>query len=200
MLSVRDFPLLSDQVDYNEIGVIVAELSRVLTNATPGDVVELGCYSGTTSVFLQRCLAGTAKQLHVYDSFSGLPPKTAPDESPAGSQFIAGELSASKKQFIANFKRSHLPLPRIHKGWFSDLSADDIPASICFAFLDGDYYESIMDSLKLIWPRLEKGSVVIVDDYQSEALPGARRAVDEWLKTHSVSKLSVLHSLAVIHR
>ena len=35
------------------------------------------------------------------------------------------------------------------------------------------------------------------DDYANEALPGAAKAVDEWLHTHP-AKLRVEHSLAII--
>ena len=88
-------------------------------------------------------------------------------------------------------------MPIIHKGWFSDLTLADTPDVISFAFLDGDFYESIHDSLKVVWPKLAPGAIVVVDDYQAEALPGAKRAVDEWLKTHP-ARVRVVASLAVI--
>ena len=46
--------LLSDQVDEREIKVILRELEK--TRAFFGDVVEFGCYVGTTSVFLAKTL------------------------------------------------------------------------------------------------------------------------------------------------
>src|SRR5690606_6598654 len=142
----------------------------VIENSVPGDVVEFGCYVGTTSVHLQRFLQGTDRNLWVYDSFAGLPEKTEADISPAGEQFKAGALSADKAQFTRNFKQANLPLPHIKKGWFLDLAHDDLPEKIARAFLDGDYYHSISDPLKLIWPRLAPGAVVVVDDYLNEAL------------------------------
>lgn len=178
--------LLSDQVSAAEITVILRELAK--TDTVPGDVVEFGCYVGTTSVYLARHLAQLShKQLHLYDSFAGLPPKTAHDESPAGAQFVTGELAATKKQLISNLRRAGVPMPRITKAWFNELTPDDVPPHIAFAFLDGDYYHSIRDPLKLIWPRLSPGAIVVVDDYVNEALPGAARAVDEWLQTHTAT-------------
>ena len=67
-----------------------------------------------------------------------------------------------------------------------------------FAFLDGDYYESIMTPLTRIWPKLNAEAVVVVDDYAHDALPGARRAIDEWLKTHPAT-LRVESSLAILY-
>ena len=186
--------LLSEQITLRELAIILRELARV--QAVPGAVVEFGCYVGTTSIHIARWLGG--KQFHVYDSFAGLPEKTAFDISPVGEQFRPGELLATKKQFMTNFKKAGVPLPHIHKGWFHDLHSSDVPASVSFVFLDGDYYESILTPLRLIEDKLADGAVIVVDDYANEALPGAARAVDEWLRTHP-ARLRVEQSLAVIH-
>jgi O-methyltransferase len=196
---LKRYPIVSDQINARELAVILRECQKVLNNGVRGDIVELGCYVGTTSLFLQRLCLKTAqgKVLHVYDSFAGLPSKINQDLSPAGEQFVAGELTATKSQLIRNFRQAHLPLPIIHKGWFSNLTADDLPPTICFAFLDGDFYSSIMDSLKVIWPKLQPGAIVVVDDYQTEALPGVHQAIKEWSVNHSF-KLRVEASLAIL--
>lgn len=189
--------LVSDQINKRELDVILRELDLVLKSGCIGDVVELGCYVGTASLFLQRRLRQTSTTLHVYDSFQGLPSKSPQDHSPAGEQFKAGELVATKAQLIKNFRQAGLPLPVIHKGWFEDFTPDDVPNQICFAFLDGDFYRSILTSLHLVWPRLQPGAVVIVDDYQTESLPGVRRALEEWSQDHHFS-LRIEASLAII--
>lgn len=187
MIDVTRFPLVSEQVDYSELRVIIRELCGVLSNKTPGDLVELGCYNGTTSLFIERELSEhePKRNFHVYDSFEGLPPKTGADDSPAGTQFVAGELRASRKAFIKNFKHAGLPLPTIHRCWFESLTPQDMPNGIAFAFLDGDFYESIRFSLEVITSRLQKGACIVIDDYQSESLPGAKKAADEWARVHS---------------
>ena len=189
--------LLSDQIDRTVLAVILRELAK--TADISGDVVEFGCFAGTTSVHIARWLENSDKNFHVYDSFAGLPEKTTPDISPAGEQFKAGELAVTKKQFIINCKKAGVRLPVIHKGWFSDLDEQDVPEQISFAFLDGDYYESVRVPLKLIEHKLTSGAVVVVDDYANEALPGAARAVDEWRRqTDLDTMLRVEHSLAII--
>ena len=190
--------LLSDQVSEKEIQIILQQLQKVLEGGVPGDVVEFGCYVGTTSVYLQQELKNFRKQLHVYDSFEGLPEKVDFDLSPAGEQFKKGELFASKNELIKNFKKQNLQLPVIHKGWFSELTSSDIPQQICFAYLDGDYFHSILDPLKLIWKNLSPGAIVVVDDYQNEQLPGVKKALDVWGQAHSFS-LSVQASLAILN-
>ena len=118
--------------------------------------------------------------LWIYDSFEGLPEKSAFDESVLGRDFRGGELSVTKREVKERFLRAGLPVPMIKKAWFSDLTSSDLPERIAFAFLDGDFYESIRDSLKLVEPRMVEGGVLIVHDYTNIALPGVRKAVDEW--------------------
>ena len=54
---LRKFPLISDQVSREEMAIILRELERILTRNIEGDVVEFGCYKGTTSLFLARMMA-----------------------------------------------------------------------------------------------------------------------------------------------
>jgi len=197
---LRRYPVISEQIEKRELSVILREC-EVMLSAAPANtsIVEFGCYEGTASLFLQRLLLALQKDssFHVYDSFAGLPPKSEQDQSPVGEQFVEGELYASKQAFVRNFQHAGLPLPAIHKGWFNELTPRDIPANICFAFLDGDYYHSITDSLRLIWPNLASHATIVVDDYQNEALPGARRAIEDWLSTRR-AVLRVEASLAIL--
>jgi O-methyltransferase len=190
-------PIVTDQVTQAELAVVLRECHAALRAA--GDVVELGCYSGTTSLFLQRLIAKEAphKVLHVYDSFEGLPAKGEEDTSPVGEQFVEGELATSRAELEKHFKQAGLRMPVIHKGWFENLQDSDMPEKICFAFLDGDFYSSILSSLRAVQTHMEAGGVIVVDDYQSEALPGARKAVQEWL-ANNPGTLQVEASLAII--
>jgi O-methyltransferase len=198
---LRKYPIISEQVDARELRVILGELEKVLASDIPGEVVEFGCFEGTTSLFIQRLLAAhkSPRRFHVYDSFAGLPDKGQADQSPAGTHFKAGELRASRQAFIKNFRQAGLALPTIHKGWFDELGGQEVPRPIAFAFLDGDFYASIWNSLRLITGKLSLGATIIVDDYQSEALPGAAKAVDEWIARNPKAQLRAQASLAIVH-
>lgn len=178
-MDTSTYPLISDQIRRPALEVVLNELRGTITREVPGAVCEFGCYIGTTSLFITRLLQDS-RPFHVYDSFEGLPPKSRHDSSAAGVDFKAGELSVSKKRFLQEFQRAHLKPPVIHKRWFNQLEASDVPEEIAFAFLDGDFYDSIMDSLKLVWPRLSPGGVVCFDDYDRETLPGVARAVHDY--------------------
>ena len=77
------YPIISDQVDAKELGVLLRELEKVLQSGAAGNIVEFGCYVGTTSLFIRRLLDAYdfTGEFHVYDSFMGLPEKTQLDAS-----------------------------------------------------------------------------------------------------------------------
>lgn len=182
------------QVSDIETDVILSEARKVLERGVFGDMVEFGCYCGDTSLLLERILEREFKELFVegkrlwiYDSFEGLPPRTAEDASVAGDAFSAGELFVTKREVIERFKKAGLKVPRVRKGFFENLNPEtDLPEKISFAFLDGDLYCSIKTSLRLVAPRIthnENGSgVIIVHDYNNPQLPGVAKAVDEWMR------------------
>ena len=191
--------IISHQIHADELFVLLTELAGVLQNNTDGDVVELGCYEGTSALFEARVMQQLApdKKLWLYDSFEGLPEKTQQDIAALGADFKGGELKASKRQLQRNFIKADLPLPEVTRAWFYELDPSDLPDTICFAFLDGDFYESIMDSLKLVWPKMAAGGVIVVDDYQNAALPGAAHAVNEFAARYNKSVQSK-NSLGII--
>ena len=120
------------------------------------------------------------KKLWIYDSFEGLPEKTIEDSSVLGEDFKEGELFVTKREVKERFLRAGLPVPVIKKAWFDELAGADLPERIAFAFLDGDFYESIRDSLRLVGSRMVPGGALVLHDYTNPALPGVRKAVDEW--------------------
>ena len=193
-----DYP---QQVSAVETATILELLESTITANVPGDVVEFGCYKGDTSILLQKLLHSTGatdKTLWLYDSFEGLPPKTAEDASAAGDSFKAGELFVTKREVVAKFKKAGLRVPRIKKAFFEHLSAADLPEQISFAFLDGDLYGSIKTSLTLVTPRLSPGAIIIVHDYNNPELPGSAKAVDEYLRAHPTKRLTQKATLAII--
>ena len=126
----------------------------------------------------------TSKKLWIYDSFEGLPEKSEFDESVMGVDFKKGELPVTKREVKTRFLRAGLPVPVIKKAWFKDLTSEDMPEKVAFSFLDGDFYESIRDSLRLVGPLMANGGIMVVHDYANPALPGVKRAVDEWVREH----------------
>ena len=175
-------------VEYSLISIerrlnIYRFLSMLLKNNIDGEVVELGVYTGMTAVLIQEILDefNSPRKLSLYDSFEGLPASTYPLEKDRPGVFGSHPAGEILSIVLKNFATRNLRAPEVHKGWISrEFLADHLPERICFAHLDVDMYESTRDSLEAIYPRLTKGGVVIVDDYNHPAWRGVRAAVDEF--------------------
>ena len=186
------------QIAEREVAILLQNLAE--TEDVSGDVVEFGCYMGDTSVKIADLMKNwPEKWLWLYDSFEGLPEKTAEDKSGDGWAFRPGELKANAVSVASKFKKLSLPEPVIMKAWFNELDPnEDLPSQISFALLDGDYYESIKTSLNLVAPKLNKGGKIVVHDYRNSALPGSARAVNEFLEANPAFKLRLASGLAII--
>jgi O-methyltransferase len=164
-------------------------VSQVLAYGVEGDLVELGCNKGESSVLIQKVIDDYApeRRLFVYDSFEGLPSKT---ENDGETRFQEGWCRTNEEVLIRNFEAYGLRKPSICKGWFHETLPSQLPSKICFAYLDGDFYDSIMVSLQHVYPRLSPGAICLIDDYADPSvgvdvwndLPGVKRACDEYLE------------------
>lgn len=138
-------------------------VKQVLAYGVEGDLVELGCNTGESSVLITKIALdhGAGKKLAVFDSFEGLPSMRESD----GNIFHKSDFATTEDVLRRNFKEYNLPLPEIHRGWFKDTLPDGLPEKICFAYLDGDLYESILVSLENVYPKMTKGAICLIDDY-----------------------------------
>ncbi len=200
---IQQYPIISDQMSVDRLTTILLYLEKILEQNIAGDITEFGCYIGTTSLFIRRMLnnfpINKDTKFYVYDSFDGLPDKVSQDISPIGQEFKKGELKISKKSLINEFKKANLIPPIIEKNWFSNIPDNALPQLIAFAYLDSDFYNSVSDSLKIVWPRLSINGQIIIDDYNREALPGVDKAINDFfLKSKLNFNLKTINHLALI--
>ena len=163
--------------------------------------VELGCNCGTTSIFIQTLLQklGVFNRFHVYDSFQGLPDKIV-DKDGESQLYFKGSCSTCKEEFIGVFSRNNTTLPIIHEGWFIKIPDVEYPNNIALAFLDGDFYSSIYDSLTKVYHKIIPGGKLLIHDYNSEFLPGVTKACEDFFGKERLTKMLVdeKNKLAII--
>jgi hypothetical protein len=141
-----------------------------------------------------------SRDLHLFDTFDGMPPPGAADCDFTGAS-AADLMAAEDKQTGAVWARSPLadvrhnllgtgyPESRVHfvAGRVEDTLPARAPERIAILRLDTDWYESTRHELVHLFPRLSAGGVLIIDDYGH--WQGARRAVDEYLEETGVRLL-----------
>lgn len=156
----------------------------VLRDGVPGDLIETGVWRGGASIFMRAVLkayAVTDRTVWLADSFRGLPkpdpryPADAKDEL-----WKASVLAVSLDEVKANFARYDLldDQVRFLVGWFSETLHSAPIERLAVLRLDGDLYESTMDALTALYPRLSVGGFVIVDDYG--AMASCKAAIDDF--------------------
>jgi O-methyltransferase len=176
-------PIISNMVTHSQVSHILNHLSIVLEENIRGEIIELGCNVGTTSIFIRKLLDhyNSDKTYHVYDSFEGLPNKAKEDENQVERKYNTGSCKTSLEVYLKNFNHFNLKKPYINVGWFIDIDNKNYPDNIAFAFFDGDFYTSIIDSFEKVYHKLTPGSRVLIHDYAWDALPGVKKACDEFL-------------------
>lgn len=167
----------------------------VLFENIPGDFIETGVWKGGLTVLMRGILEAygdETRTVWVADSFQGLP---QPDPSTKLKDAIFWYLMspiqhlAIPLEYVRGlFRRYHLLDDRVKflKGWFCDTLPKANIEKLSIIRMDGDLYESTMDALTNLYPKLSPGGFLIVDDYN---LPcGCREAVDEYRTAHSITE------------
>lgn len=156
-------------------------IEQVIEDGIPGDLIETGVWKGGAVIFMRGVLKAWEvrdRRVWVADSFVGLPPPK-PDIYPEDEKdihFLIDSLRVSLEQVKENFAAYGLLDDQVMflKGWFSDTLPSAPIDKLAILRLDGDMYESTMIALKSLYPILEAGGYVIVDDY---CIPSCKQAV-----------------------
>lgn len=167
-------------------------VERVIADNVLGDLIETGVWRGGTTIFMRAILRSygiTDRTVWVADSFEGLPPPNA-EKYPADAGIDLNRYPAlvvSLDEVAANFERYGLldNQVRFLKGWFRDSLPNAPIESLAVLRLDGDLYESTMDALVNLYPKLSVGGYVIIDDY---AIPACAKAVQDYRASHDVGE------------
>lgn len=156
-------------------------VETVVVDRVPGDLIETGVWRGGACIYMRAILKAhneTGRTVFVADSFEGLPAPD-PEKYPADADdqhHTFEALAISLNEVRGNFAKYGLLDDQVVflKGWFKDTLPTLATDRLSVLRLDGDMYESTMDSLRNLYDKLSPGGFVIIDDF---ALPGCQKAV-----------------------
>jgi len=166
-------------------------VKEVIRNQVPGDLIETGVWRGGATILMRAILHAMndkTRTVFVADSFEGLP---KPDDKYAADRgdihFIYKELAIPLDEVMGNFEKYGLldNQVRFLKGWFKDTLPHAPIEQLAVARLDGDMYESTMDALTYLYPKLSVGGFIIIDDWG--AVEGCRKAVIDYRKANGIT-------------
>lgn len=175
-------PKILDNVEY-----CINECEK---NNIEGDFVETGVWKGGAIILAYNLYkkSGQKRKVYAYDSFEGLP-KPNPEKYPIDEgdiHWTIRELAVSLEEVQENFKIfSELDDSVVFvKGWFKDTIPVNTIGKISVLRLDGDMYESTIDVLEHLYPKLSVGGFCIIDDF---AHKGAKEAVMDYRRKHKIT-------------
>lgn len=166
-------------------------VERVLQDNIPGDLIETGIWRGGACILMRGILKAygvTDRIVWAADSFEGLPKpdvEKAPEDR-GDKHHSYPQLSVDIETVRRNFREYALLDDQVQflKGWFKDTLTTAPIGELAVCRLDGDMYESTMDALSALYPKLSAGGYLIVDDYG--IVPGCRAAVDDYRRKFSI--------------
>jgi O-methyltransferase len=178
------FNYREDMVSTEQVVNFQHLIARVLDLNIPGQFVELGCYTGSTSAIIGSLLkeSGSDRQFHVYDLF----------DNPLGK-----DKRDVLARFVETMKDHGLELPYIHKGDLLKTVPAELPERIAFAHFDlgtgGDpasHRTTTLHCLEHVYDRMSHGAICILMDYHipgvtidgADTNPGMKLACDIFFK------------------
>lgn len=169
-------------------------IETILAENIPGDLIECGVWRGGACILMRGVLAAygdETRSVWLADSFQGVPrsdPANYKADKGIRAEFAAGILGVSEAQVRENFERYGLLDDRVRflPGWFKDTLADAPVERIAVLRLDGDLYESTIQALDALYPRLSPGGFCIIDDYL--AVKACEQAVTDYRVKHGISE------------
>jgi O-methyltransferase len=188
-----DWPMTAaTMIGRARMDVVRLAVETVIREKIPGDLIETGVWRGGACIYMRAILKAyedTARTVYVCDSFEGLPPKTLEQDSRDIHALMLNTLLAiSLDEVMMNFNSFGMLDDQVVfvRGWFKDTLPILAPTVEAFAMirLDGDMYESTMDALNALYPKLSPGGFCIIDDYRS--VRGCTTAVDEYRTKHEI--------------
>ena len=175
---------------------LINAINHVSNQNILGDFVECGVWKGGNLILfnMMNNKKNLDRNIYGYDTFEGMSRPTDHDTKFKGIQAInkykatiksdtgwcKSTLDEVEENISKEFPNNNT---KLIKGKVEDtlLIENNIPQKISILRLDTDFYESTKVELEVLFPRLEKGGILILDDYGHWM--GSKKAVDEYFKT-----------------
>jgi hypothetical protein len=187
------------QTSPERVAAVCAATEHVVAAGIPGAIVECGVWRGGSMMAVAltlRRLGAADRDLHLFDTFAGMTRPTDADRDFAGNPVMPGwahhqegppdPCAVSLDEVREALAATGYDPKRLHfvEGPVEETLPDRAPGRIALLRLDTDWYESTRHELVHLYPRLEAGGVLIIDDYGH--FEGARRATDEYFAADPV--------------
>ena len=186
--------------------------NAIIKNKVQGSIVECGVWGGINLVFYQKLIDKYNLKnckIYGYDTFEGMISPTDFDGSELKEEFLQKSknqenwcetsLDKVKKNYVKNSENNDNLI--LIKGKVEDtlLDKNNIPEKISILKLDTCLYAGTKIELEVLFPKVENGGIIIVDNYNN--FKGVKKAVDDFFaSTNNIVKDYSISNRAVIFK
>jgi O-methyltransferase len=153
-----------------------------------GDICECGVWRGGSMMVVAITLVelgDTDRNLYMFDTFTR-PPDAGPRDGEGDQAALEQDLKNPAYSYLPmdevrrNLERTGYPPDKLQfvPGLVEETLPERSPERLALLRLDTDYYSSTAHEMTHLYPRINPGGVLIVDDYGD--FVGAKAAVDEY--------------------
>ncbi len=197
---VKNFTMTSPERLYG----LIEGVKYITKKGITGDVVECGVWKGGSMMAVAKTLQtlnDEERNLYLFDTFDGMSEPSSKDVDNFGNTAKEHLVTREKTEddviwatspldkVKQNLYLTNYPKDKIHfvQGMVENTLPYQAIKSIALLRLDTDWYESTKHEMDTLFPLLQKGGILIIDDYGH--WKGARDAVDEYLAKHNITIL-----------
>lgn len=203
-ISEESKAIYQDCLPYTLLGIeridsIVTSIDYLIKNNIEGDIVECGVWKGGAMYAAIRALVARKsfnRKIFLFDVFSADGMSSTTNETVYDKDYLGNTVSDSINKGLFVKEEYNFQIEDVRKllkstgypeeniifkvGRVEDtLPCEDIK-KVALLRLDTDWYESTKHELIHLFPKLEKGGVLLIDDYGY--WKGCRQAVDEYIE------------------
>jgi len=153
-------------------------LARQLDDLS-GDFLEVGVWRGGSGCLLALAGKNHSRRTFLADTFAGVVKTGARDTA-----YVGGEHADTGEEVVHELLRRCGVEAQVEvlKGIFPEQNAERLgQRKLALVHIDVDAYESAKDVLNWSLPRLQRGGVVVFDDYGFFGCEGVTRLVNEFV-------------------
>lgn len=175
----------------------------------PGDLIEVGCFVGATTVFLNQHMRAEndVRRYLCIDTFAGFTrDDVAFEEKSRGKHLDQIQREClfgmnDRRWFDYTMRLNGFANVTTLKGDIKSVMLAAQTKNIAFALLDVDLYQPTRAALEQVWPLMAVGGVVVIDDCHADhAFDGAHQAWREFIAANGLPAEIVERKLAILRK
>lgn len=152
--------------------------AELVKDSLQGSVAEVGVFRGDFAKEINKYFPNSP--CHLFDTFTGFDMRDLRLEKNGSAELKEGHLSATCEELVYD-KMPYKKNVYIHKGYFPETATEDVLAQqFVFVNLDTDLYKPTLEGLRLFWPRMLPGGVVLIHDFFNNVYCNVKQAVKDF--------------------